>query len=185
MKKKLIDSIILQQQQKMTSSTTTSTTLSDYITDNEDSEYDSEDEPIQSDLEPEFKDTDFTHNLHNNQEIQLSHNIIKWIRTYRYNHIDRFCKSGKRRVKPKLVVKEYEKIRYIVRDNKYYSLNEVTNFNHLRRDDLKIIINNRDEQIVRKDRSINILSDKLDKMTNKFKWAMSKAFQHGFRYSRS
>ncbi len=166
------------------STTSTTTTLTDYITD-DDSEYDSEDEPIQSDIEPEFKDTDFEHKLFTNVEEQLSRNIIKWVRTYRYNHIDRFTKSGKRRVKPKLVVKEYNKLRYIVRGTKYYSLDSVDNYNHLRRDDYIVLLNHRDIQLIRKDNIINDLGDKLDRMTSKFKWAMSKAFQHGFRYSRN
>ena len=169
----------------MTSSTTSTTsTLSDYETEVE-SDYDSEDEPIQSDLEPEFKDIDFSEKLVNNLEERLSRNITKWVRTYEYKRVNRFCVSGKRRKKPLLETKSFNKTRYIVRDTKYYSLSDVKDYNRLNRSDLKILLGDRDKTIIYKDNSINVLAEKLDKMTNKFKWAMSKAFQHVFRYSRS
>jgi hypothetical protein len=169
-----------------TTSNTTTSTLSDYETEyEEESDYDSEDEPIQSDLEPQFKDIDFSEKLVSNLETNLSRNIIRWVRTYEYKRVNRFCVSGKIRKKPLLETKRYEKVRFIVKDTKYYSLSEVKTYNRLRKDDLKVLLGDRDTTIIRKDTSINVLAEKLDKMTNKFKWAMSKAFQHGFRYSRS
>ena len=74
------------------------TTTTDYITDI-DSESDSEDEV---DIEPQWKDTDFSHRLVSSNEEQLSRNIIKWVRIIEYNYINRFRVDGKRRVKPKL-----------------------------------------------------------------------------------
>ena len=160
---------------------------SDYSSDSEsdyssDSSVDSEELPIQVELEPEFKDVDFEEKLLSAVEINLSTNIMRHTDSYEQKYINRYTLAKKLRKKPLLSTRRWEVVRYFVLGTKYVYLDNVKNYDGLLVDDVRVLLENRDKELNVKQCEINTWRAKWEAMENKFRWAMRKAFQHGFRY---
>jgi hypothetical protein len=174
--------------------TTTTTTMntkqmkfftSAYETDSDSDDSDSENDTIQQIQIPDkFKNEDFTEKLISNTLDNISTNIKKWVRSLEQKYIQRYGSKGRLLVNPRLQTRRWEIIRYIVNDEKYNFLSDIKPvlYPTLLSDDLIIVLEDRDLWLNRKELENIHLSGKLDNMTSKFRWAMSKAFQYGFTY---
>ncbi len=159
----------------MTTTTTTTTIYTDdYLTEDED---ENKEEPIiQPGLEDKFKDVDFSLKLVSNTCVKLSPNIRKWVRRYEEKYIKRIGAKNQILKYPRLETHYTNTVRYIILKTKYYSLDDVDKsvYGRLKRKDLVVLLEGRDNQLVRKDRLLSSANTEIYNLGKRLSYAWAK-----------
>ena len=157
---------------------TTTSFINRYESDSDSDYSDSEDEIIQI-IPDKFKNIDFSVKETSNTTSQLSTNITRWTRNYEQKYINRRTSTGKPRVRPIVSTNSWTKSRVIVLRVKYFNLSDFpdTLYKDLDKDDLVIVLTNRDEKIRTQSSIIRELAIKVSNLKSQLSYAWAQVYK--------